>query len=170
MNPYPDTKPRLRTWVLCAGLASLAVGGTASARDVLVWSRGADGRLEIHQRPAAIEDRRSALPTAGSLQRLAMPEPPGPSAFDRALEREREQVTRRRAAERAQRERLAESARRDQERRRVEIEDAAERRRASRAEQLREEGSKRGASRRSARPKTQPRERPAKADVDREDD
>lgn len=162
MNHHDHGLPRRRAIWARALLAWLVSGTAANAREVLLWSRNADGRLEVRQQLAGNCAPGKSERGAGSLQRLPMPAPPGPSAFDRALERERERVTQRRAAERAARERLADAARRIETRERAEAEALEAERRASRAARLDEAGAKSNASRRKGRAKAAARDRAPK--------
>ncbi len=106
----------------------------ASARDHLGWQRDALGQLVLRELPRGAAHDSPAGPGAGSLQRLPMPEPPGESAFDRALAREREQVSLARARQRAALAAHAESLRKVAERNRAEARAQEAKRRAPRAD------------------------------------
>lgn len=116
-------------------LATLAAAlPPASARDHLGWRRDALGQLVLRELPRGAPSDAVTPPGAGTLQRLPMPEPPGESAFDRALAHEREAVSRERAKRRAALEGHAEALRKVAERNRIESASAEAKRRAPRAE------------------------------------
>lgn len=106
----------------------------AAARDHIGWGRDARGQLVLRQLPRGVAGEIVTPSGAGSLQRLPMPAPPGESAFDRALAREREEVTRARAKQRAALEAHAEEVRKVTDRNRLEAAAAETKRRAPRAE------------------------------------
>lgn len=113
-----------------------AAAPPASARDHLGWQRDALGQLVLRELPRGAPTDAVAPPGAGTLQRLPMPEPPGETAFDRAIAREREQVARSRARQRAALETHAESLRKVVERNRAEARAQEAKRRAPRAERV----------------------------------
>jgi hypothetical protein len=133
------TRSRTRA-ALTAGvvlLASLPAATPASARDHLGWRRDARGQLVLGQVPRGAPSHLGPPPGAGTLQRLPMPPPPGETAFDRALARERKVVTQERAKRRAALEAHAEALRDVAARNRAEVAAAEAKRRAPRADRTR---------------------------------
>ena len=128
-------RPATLTSAALVVLVTLTTGySPAHARDHIGWRRDARGQLVLRQLPrGAISD--VVTPSAtGSLQRLPMPVPPGETAFDRALAREREVVARQRAKQRAALEAHAEAVRKVADRNRIEAAAAEAKRRAPRSE------------------------------------